>query len=302
MSDIHEIQGGLESLHVLDTVPDLPMWIRVPESQKEEVEKLNTRRYEIEHVPEKTFHGRDKTLHADGYYKITLNTGSFSSMVTILLQPLVEDGVNSRVEIKSRGKTASERATIHNMASSLSIKVSVTKSGDKFIVTNIGTSAHRREPNWWTKVKDNQGFPIALKFTGHFHSFRCAIYKWAKRKNRYVSVIKGEQQDIAIVTYHGKRTNDKTAAEQFNDLILSLPYDTPSDVPEWLSSRSDATIRVMCSNHPEALSYKGEKLIRYAPPSTHPAPSENIDSFVYQGKDYGPRSDKWIELFMRNKR
>lgn len=304
MTDIYEIQGGLSALHRLKSVPDLPMHVRVPESQKDKVDVLDSRRYNIEYVPEKIFYGRDKTLSDEGYYKISLGLSSFSRMVRFLLEPLVEDGVNTKVQIKSRGKIASERATIHNMATSLSIKVSVNIMGETFTVTNIGTSAHRREPNWWTKVKDTQGFPTALKFTGHFHSFRCAVYKWAKRKNRHVSVLKGEQEDIAIVTYHGPRESVKTASERFNGLIDSLPYDEPSDVPEWLSSKSDATIRVMCSNHPEALSYRGGKLIRYAPQTPHRSRSDNTENtgdFVYNGRNYGPRTDKWIEIFMKSR-
>lgn len=302
MVDIYEIEGGLSAIQRLNLVPDLPMWIRVPESQ---IDKVDTRRYDVEHIPAKTFYGRDKTLNAEGYYKVTLKQGSFSRMVYRLLEPLVEDGVGTSVTIKSRGKTASDRATIYAAANNHSIKVSVSVKGDEFVVTNIGTSAHRREPNWWKKVKDNQGFPVALKFEGMFTSFRSKIYTWAKRKNRHVSVLKGEQEDIAIVTYHGPRESVKTSSEQFDELIYSLPYDTPSDIPEWLSSKSDATIRVMCSNHPETLSYRGKKLIRYAPPTTHRSRSENTENtgdFVYDGKNYGPRTQKWIEIFMRNKR
>lgn len=301
MTDVYLIEGGLSAIQRLNLAPDLPMWISVPESQ---IGEVDSRYYNIEHVPEKTFYGSDKTLHAEGFYKVTLKRGSFSKLVYRLLEPLVEDGVGSSVQIKSNGKPASDRATIYAAANNHSIKVSVNVSGDTFIVTNIGTSAHRREPNWWTKVKDNQGFPVALKFNGMFTSFRSKIYTWAKRKNRHVSVLKGDQEDIAIVTYHGPRESVKTSSEQFNELIESLPYNEPSELPEWLSSKSDATIRVMCSNHPEALSYKGGKLIRYAPPTPHRSPSDNTENtgdFVYDGKNYGPRTQKWIEIFMKNR-
>lgn len=306
MSDIYLVEGGLENIQVLHSVPDIPMWIKVPESDKDEVGKLNPARYDIEHVPSKTFHGKDNEVHAEGFYIVKLKRPSFNATVNVLLQPLLEEGVGSRVDIESRGKIASERATIHNAASELGIKVSVQKSGGTFIITHVSKSAGRREPNWWSKVRQCKGLPVTLKFNGRFTSFRSKVYTWAKRKGHKITVVNGDGPNEAVVTYTGYREPGKSVnnTQRFNDLIYSLPYDTPSDVPEWLSSKSDATIRVMCSNHPETLSYRGGKLIRYAPPTTHRSRSDNTDNtgdFVYDGRNYGPRTDKWIEIFMKSR-
>lgn len=305
MSDIYLVQGGLSSIDVLDTVPDLPMWVQVFESESEELKNLPPRKYDIEHIPEKMFYGRDGEVKSEAFYKVSLRKGSFYSSASALINTLIEsDKSDDSVMIESRGNMNSDRTAIYNAARDLGVKVSVRKSNKTFIISLAGKAGSHREPNWWTKVKKDKGHPVVLKFKGRLTSFRSKIYAWAKRQKRRVTVIPGNEPQTVVVTYHGKRDDSKPMSEQFNELIYSLPYDTPSDVPEWLSSKSDATIRVMCSNHSEALSYRGGKLIRYAPPTPHRSPSDNIGNtgdFVYDGKNYGKRSDKWIEIFMKSR-
>lgn len=307
MTDIYLVKGGLSSIGVLDTVPDLPMWIQVPESEGEELKNLPPRKYDVEYVPEKIFYGRDGEVKAEAFYKVTLRKGSFYSSASALINTLIKSETpDDSVMLESRGNMNSDRTAIYNAARDLGVKVSVRKSNQTFIISIAGKTGVRREPNWWTKVKKEKGHPVVLKFKGRLTSFRSKIYAWAKRQKRRVTVIPGVEPQTVIVTYHGKRDDSKPSSERFNDLIDSLPYDEPSEVPEWLSSKSDATIRVMCSNHPETLSYRGGKLIRYAPPTTerHRSRSENTENtgdFVYDGKNYGPRTDKWIEIFMKSR-
>lgn len=309
MSEIYKVEGGLGKLEVLHNFPDLPMWIRVPESENTNVECLDKRRYKVEYEPSKILQGPHGEIRAEGFYRVTLRRGSFTSMVSMLMKPLMEDGVGSYIEIESVGKVESERAAIYNVANELGIHVSVNKSGGSFRVTRVSEKGKRREPNWWTKVKSEKGHPVVLKFKGRLSSFRSKVYAWAKRQKRRVTVIPGGEPQTVIVTYHGDRESSKSNSEMFNELVDSLPFETPSELPEWLSSKSDSVIRVMCSNHVEPLSYKGGKLIRYGKPTaTRPSRHrDNIDSvdsigdFVYQGKNYGERSQKWVEIFMKRK-
>lgn len=192
--------------------------------------------------------------------------------------------------VDSFGNPASERASIHQAAENLGLKV--TCSFDSIVnVFKITKAIHKKSKaqfNWWKQLTSNE---LRVEFTGTFTNFRAKVYRVAKSKELKVQVVSSGELGVAHVKIKSASAV-KSLQVRFNEFLDTLPVGEPITLPDEFKHESTSYLRVMCSNHSSDISFSRGTV-------THNSPAPRFDhfgNFIYNGKNWGKREPRWIEL------
>ncbi|CAH9015795.1 conserved hypothetical protein [Vibrio phage 489E54-1] len=231
-----------------------------------------------------------------GSFIVYARPPSYRAYVQPLLGELVEFPEEVQ-QILSFGKTSSERATIHNTAIELGVKVSVSfKAGDFIYGVRVGQKGVQRgkTPNWWNRLKEDE--PVKVKLNDEqFSTFRNRVYRIAKAKDAKIKVEIDDDCKHVWLTLTKKRKSNQAAFLQF---LSTIPELNKTKVPEEFSEMTDNYIRVLLTKHVGTFSYKAGYIRRH--PTNQGPHIDKHGNFIYIERNYGPRPPAFIKLKLQN--
>ncbi|CAH9016264.1 conserved hypothetical protein [Vibrio phage 393E50-1] len=231
-----------------------------------------------------------------GQFIVYAKPTSYRAYSLELLRDLVEFP-EEVILIHSFGKKGSERATIHDVAISLGLKVGVSYLEGKlgFEVTIAKKGARRGvTPSWWYKMKEDE--TIRVKLNGvRYSTFRSRVYRLASVKGVKVSVDIADDCEHVLLTLKQKKKSNQAAFLQF---LSTIPELNKTKVPEEFSEMTDNYIRVLLTKHVGTFSYKAGYIRRH--PTNQGPHIDKHGNFIYIERNYGPRPPAFIKLKLQN--
>lgn len=202
----------------------------------------------------------------------------------------------------------SERTCIYHECQNSGFRPSILyidQDGDKqgrFVVTKSTASNKppRLNPNWLVNMKEGETREFELK-NMKFSEFRSRVYSTAKRKGIKLSVSWLEANKVSV-THKGKRSDaPESFHAKFNAFLDTIkPGDEVAPPEEFLRGPGkDAYIRVLVTKHRNPLKYRGGKVVYPTAPTTPRATIDSHGNFILDGKNLGPRDQRYIDLKLR---
>ncbi|AUR81389.1 hypothetical protein NVP1072O_43 [Vibrio phage 1.072.O._10N.286.48.A12] len=215
------------------------------------------------------------------------------------VQPLVGELAEFPEEVQqilTFGKLSSERATIHNLAIELGMKVSVNYRAGNFVYeVRVAKKGERRGavPNWWNRLKEDEAVRVKLN-DEQFSTFRNRVYRVAKAKDAKIKVEIDDDCKHVLLTLTKKRKSNQAA---FLAFLSTIPELNKTKVPEEFSEMTDNYIRVLLTKHVGTFSYKAGYIRRH--PTNQGPHIDKHGNFIYIERNYGPRPPAFIKLKLK---
>lgn len=176
----------------------------------------------------------------------------------------------------------------------------VDRLGYFVMEANNESKPPRLNPAWMTNMKEGETREFELK-NMKFSEFRSRVYSTAKRKGIKLSVSWLEANKVSV-THKGKRSDaPESFHAKFNAFLDTIkPGDEVTPPEEFLrGAGKDAYIRVLVTKHRNPLKYRGGKVVYPTAPTTPRATIDDHGNFILDGKNLGPRDQRYIDLKLR---